>query len=68
MKKIKYVPAEFERAKPPVLSSVTYPTLFHYWGAPQWAYGALGFIIVIVWVLYVVWLFNAKEMEWPPKA
>lgn len=68
MKKAKYIPTKFERGKPPVLATLTLPTLLHYWGAPQWLYGVLGCLLLIAWIAYAFWFFNSEEMEWPPKS
>lgn len=66
MKKNKFIPAKYERAKPPLLWSMTLPTLLHYWGAPQWAYGVIGCFLLLVWAAYVIWFINSEEMDWPP--
>lgn len=52
--------------KPPMLSTVTWPTLLHYWGAAGWVYGVIGSMLFIVWAAWVFAMFNSEEIKDAP--
>ena len=34
----------------PLLGTIVYATALDYWNAPQWAWGAVGLLIVVAWI------------------
>jgi hypothetical protein len=49
-----------------MLSTVTWPTLLHYWGAAGWVYGVIGSMLFIVWAAWVFAMFNSEEIKDAP--
>ena len=41
-------------SRSPIMATVVYATALHYWGAPEWLWGATGFIMLMVWMGWII--------------
>lgn len=49
--------------KPPTIATVVAILALDYWNAPQWLWGALGVVFVIIWVAWIVQMFQEKQFD-----
>ena len=56
----------------PILATVVYVLAMDYWNAPQWLWGAVGLLLVFIWIAWIVSFFNQDEIDvmskWNSKA
>ena len=54
MEKKKVINASNLPSRFPLLSTVSWITILHYWGAPQWLMGVFGALLAMAWVGYFI--------------
>ena len=47
----------------PIISTLVFILALDYWNAPEWSWGVLGVLLVILWGNYLYWLFNEEEQD-----
>ena len=47
----------------PIMGTVVYATALHYWNAPEWLWGSLGLIMIIIWIGWAVNLYNQESID-----
>lgn len=47
----------------PILATVVYVLAMDYWNAPQWLWGAVGLLLVFIWIAWIVSFFNQDEID-----
>jgi hypothetical protein len=47
----------------PLLGTIVYATALDYWNAPQWAWGAVGLLIVVAWIGWIVAKVREEEQD-----
>lgn len=50
-------------ARLPIWQSITIWLALDHWHAPQWLYGALGLLLLVMWIAEIYKLFTQKETE-----
>ena len=38
----------------PIMATVVYATALSYWNAPEWLWGALGILMAIIWIAWIL--------------
>ena len=56
--KRKYLPS-----RSPLASSIVYLLALEYWNAPQWAWGCVCFLIILVWVNFIISFFSEEGID-----
>jgi len=47
----------------PILATVVYVLSMDYWNAPQWLWGAVGLLLVFIWIGWIISFFNQDEVD-----
>lgn len=47
----------------PILATVVYVLAMDYWNAPQWLWGAVGLLLIFIWIAWIVSFFNQDEID-----
>jgi len=47
----------------PIMATVVYVLAMDYWNAPQWLWGAVGLLLVFIWIAWIVLFFNQDEID-----
>lgn len=51
------------RTKSPIISALVIYLCLDKWNAPQWIYGVFGVLFFILFVAWIIDLFNTKEVD-----
>lgn len=47
----------------PLIGSLVLWIALDHWGAPGWAYGAIGLFLALVWIAFFIDLFGAESVD-----
>ena len=47
----------------PIMATVVYATALSYWDAPEWLWGALGILMFIIWVGWIIGITLQENIE-----
>lgn len=47
----------------PLPGTALWTTVLHYWNAPQWLWGAMGLIFLLVWIRWVILIIKEKPVD-----
>lgn len=67
MKKKKVIDRNELPARYPVVTTIVAFLALDYWKAPQWVWGAVGVLFLIIWIACIIAIYNQEEIEILPK-
>ena len=63
MKEKKVISSKNLPTRSPILSTLVYVLALSYWNAPQWVWGAIGVLLLIIWVTWIASWFLEEDID-----